>query len=121
MLHDGLMSNQPIAPGATRHDPNAAGQPGIMDIDRRRSDRVPFPAELVLAWMHDLGTPLRFPVVDAGDGGFRIRTATPVIEGMTGLAVKLLPSGDLLDRAVMVAWVGPPEQNGERQVGLRYF
>jgi hypothetical protein len=92
-----------------------------MEIDRRRSDRLPFPAELVLAWMHDLGTPLRFRVVDAGDGGFRLRSRTPVIEGMTGIAVKLLPSGDPLDRAVMVAWVGPSDENGEHDIGLRYF
>lgn len=82
---------------------------------------MPFPAELVLAWMHDLGTPLRFCVVDAGDGGFRIRTSTPLVEGMTGIAVKLLPGGEQLDRAVMVAWVGPPDRDGQRDVGLRFF
>lgn len=121
MLHDGLMSNRPTACDAVNHEADAAPKPGIMDIDRRRSDRVPFPAELVLAWLHDMGTLLRFRVVDAGDGGFRIRTGTPIVEGMTGMVVRLLPSGEPLDRPVMVAWVGPPEDDGQRQIGLRYF
>lgn len=121
MLHDGLMSNRPTVCDAVNREADAAPKSGIMDVDRRRSDRVPFPAELVLAWMHDLGTPMRFRVVDAGQGGFRIHTCTPVIEGMTGIAIKLLPNGDPLDRAVMVAWVGPPDENGKRYIGLRNF
>lgn len=89
--------------------------------DRRKGDRVPYPAELVLAWMHDLDTPVRYRIVDVSDGGFRIRTTAPVIEGTTGMAMRLLPEGTPINKSVMVVWVSPPGENGERDAGLRYF
>jgi hypothetical protein len=120
MIHDDFM------PSANSGDDDINGprdreSRGLLDINRRRSDRLPFPAELVLAWMHDLGTPLRFRIVDAGDGGYRIRSRVPAVEGMTAIAVKFLPSGDPIDRPVMVSWVGPPDENGECDIGLRCF
>lgn len=107
MLHDGVMSR--------------AKRNGAAVDDRRAGDRVPYPAELVLVWMHDLGTPVRCRVVDAGDGGFRIRTKLPLIHGTTGMAMRLLPEGHPIDRPVMVVWVGPSDDAGEHEVGLRYF
>lgn len=107
MLHDGILSR------ATRRD-------AAVD-DRREGDRVPYPAELVLAWMHDLDMSVRCRVLDAGDGGFRIRTAMPLVEGTTGIALRLLPEGHPIDRSVMVVWIGEVDEHGEREVGLRYF
>ncbi|TVQ51896.1 MAG: hypothetical protein EA377_11365 [Phycisphaerales bacterium] len=107
MLHDSIMTSR-LA--------------GTLADDRRTGDRVPYPAELLIAWMHDLRTPVRYRVIDAGDGGFRIRTRTPVIEGMTGVALKLLPEGQAIDQSVMVAWTkATDEQDGEYEIGLRYF
>lgn len=106
MLHDGMLTS-------------AAGTQ--CEAERRRSDRLPFPGEVVILWHHDLETMIRYRIVDAGDGGFRIVTATPILEGMTGMAVKLLPGGQQLDRPIMVGWLGEPDERGEREVGLRYF
>ena len=106
MLHDGMLTS---ATGAQA------------EAERRRSDRLPFPGEVVVVWHHDLETPVRYRIVDAGDGGLRILTVAPILEGMTGMAVRLLPGGQTLDRPVMVSWLGEPDEHDEREVGLRFF
>lgn len=89
--------------------------------DRRSGDRVPYPAELVLAWMHDLDMPVRYRIVDVSDGGFRVRTTCPMIVGTTGIVMRLLPEGTPINKSVMVVWIGPSNEHGERDAGLRYF
>jgi hypothetical protein len=134
MLHDGIMSRSLRPPGARQGD-SRADDPSL--LERRDSDRVPFPAELVLVWNHDLHTPMRYRVIDAGDGGYRIRTSTPLIEGMTGMVIRMLPSqkGVRLDQPVMVVWTHPVRQapgrdskgdsgrdsSGDYEAGLRCF
>jgi hypothetical protein len=105
MLHDGVMC----------HDRSAAGP-----TERRTSDRVPYPAELTLLWHHDLEHVMRYRIVDVSDGGFRIRAAAPVIEGMTGTVLRLLPDGQKLNQSVMVRWVRQSE-GGLYDIGLRTF
>ncbi len=88
--------------------------------ERRRQQRTPVDAELVVTWHHDPGESARHPVLDTGDGGLRIATAMPLVEGMTGTALRLLPQGRKVDRPVMVVWVsGSPAAGYE--AGLRYF
>ena len=123
MLHDAVMSriNGPRQPGSC----NAAGEEiSAIEacLDRRESDRLPFPAEMVIVWNHDLGTSLRFRVLDAGDGGYRIRTSVPVLEGTTGMVLRMLPGrGQPLDQPVMVAWIRPSDDAAGFDVGLRCF
>lgn len=110
MLHDRVMGQ--IRKVRATADPS----------ERRDGDRLPFPAELVLVWNHDLDHPIRFRVIDAGDGGYRIRSSLPVIEGMTGMVLRLLPSrGQQLDQPVMVVWSHPGEDGDGFEVGLRCF
>lgn len=112
MLHDVVMSKV-----AGLDAPAVNG-----GVDRRDSDRLPFPAEMVLVWNHDLQTPMRYPVSDAGDGGYRIHTSLPVLEGTTGMVLRLLPGrGRPLDQPVMVAWIKPTELCAGYDVGLRCF
>ena len=117
MLHDGIMSR------TSRRGKPRTDRPAL--ADRRESDRIPFPAEMVLVWNHDLHTPMRYRVMDAGDGGYRIRTSTPPVEGMTGMVIRMLPgprNGERLDQPVMVAWMHPAEDaDGEYDAGLRCF
>ncbi len=103
MLHDAVFSRA-----------DASAEP-------RRHPRVPLPAELVLVWHHDLQTPIRYRVIDASDGGVRIRTTVPVVEGMTGTALKLLPQNRVINRPVMVVWVASSPDSPEHEAGLRYF
>lgn len=115
MLHDGVMS---------RTARNGQARVEAPDLEERRvSDRLPFPAEVVLVWNHDLDTPMRYRVQDAGDGGYRIRTSTPLVEGMTGMVIRLLPGrGTRLDQPVMVVWAhSADEAPGEYDAGLRCF
>jgi hypothetical protein len=93
----------------------------LTEADRRRTARVPFPVELVVLWHHDLTEPVRYQVVDAGDGGFRVRTSTPIQTGTTGTALTLLPEGHPVDKSVMVVWCGHNEPKGGYEVGLRFF
>ncbi len=104
MLHDPLLS------GPDRQSPSG---------ERRRSARTAVQAELVVRWHHDPDTPVRFPVLDIGDGGARILSATPLGKGMSGTAVKLLPTGETIHRMCTVAWSRQTEAGGPFEIGLR--
>jgi hypothetical protein len=91
MLHDGMLE-----PWSVRSALRAA--------DRRREARVPYPAELLVQWFSDLKTTVRYRIIDASEHGFRLRTSLPLPEGMTGIALKLLPEGRVLEKTVVVAW-----------------
>lgn len=92
--------------------------------DRRAGDRVPFPSEVVLIWHHDTAQSIRYRVLDISDnsqgGGMRIRSSMPLLEGTTGMALRLLPQGVQLDRPVMVRWSRQIDEGGY-DVGLRFF
>jgi hypothetical protein len=105
MLHDRLIF---------RPDPHAT------DADRRRSARTEVRAELVVAWHHDPETAVRYPVLDLGEGGARIRSSTPLRKGLSGTAIKLLPTGEALHRMCTVAWSRPSEPEGPFEIGLRF-
>lgn len=107
MLHDGMMFS--------RADHAA-------ETDRRVSDRLPFPGELIVIWHHDLDTPIRYRVIDAGDGGYRLRSSIPVLEGTTGIARLFLPDGKPLNDSVMVVWTrAVNDGSGDQEIGLRVF
>ena len=105
MLHDPLLSGL--------HRPSPSGE-------RRRSARTAVQAELVVRWHHDPDTPVRFPVLDIGEGGARILSATPLSKGMSGTAVKLLPRGEAIHRMCTVSWSRPQQDNGPYEIGLRF-
>lgn len=111
MLHDQMMART----GEGDLDATAIA-------DRRSSDRVPFPAELVLAWNHNQGVPVRYRVLDAGDGGYRIRSSVPMLEGTTGMVVRLLPGrGKQVGQPVMVAWSRADDDERGYEIGVRCF
>ena len=111
MLHEGVTA-------AARPHVKINGQGQVEVEERRASPRVPFPAELVIAWFCAMKSPIRYRVLDASEGGFRILSNLPLFEGMTGVAVKLLPDGKPLDRTVMVAWIRT-HPDGQHEAGLR--
>jgi hypothetical protein len=90
------------------------------DAERRRSARTAVRAELVVRWHHDPGTAVRYAVLDLGDGGARIRSTTPLLRGMSGTAVKLLPTGVILHRLCTVWWSRPADADGAFEIGLRF-
>jgi hypothetical protein len=94
--------------------------PLISRTDRRRSARAVVKAELVILWHHDPDTPVRYPVLDIGDGGARIRSTMPLIKGMSGTAVKLLPTGEAIHRMCTVSWSRSLEPDGPFEIGLRF-
>jgi hypothetical protein len=117
MLHDAVMSRMG-GQGLPKVD---ASEPQP-ELERRDSDRLPFPAEMVLVWNHDLQNALRYRVLDAGDGGYRIRSSLILLEGTTGMVLRLLPSrGQQLDQPVMVVWTRPAQGEPGFDIGLRCF
>lgn len=99
MLHDSLLSR-------------------TSSKDRRHGARQTVRAELVVRWHHDHGTPVRYPVVDLGEGGCRIRSGAPLLRGMSGTAIKLLPKGEELHRVCTVSW---SRADGEGfEIGLKF-
>lgn len=126
MLHDPVMSRAARANAAQQGSGELAecgpGHRTTGELERRASDRVPFPAELVLAWNHDLAHRMRYRIIDAGDGGYRIHSSLPILEGTTGMVLRMLPGGKQpLDQPVMVVWCHAAEDADGFDVGLRLF
>lgn len=132
MIHDQAMSQslsggrQPQHP--CDHDDDLQIEGGVADDNRRASDRVPFPAEMILLWNHDASLRHRYRVLDASDGGFRIHSALPMLEGTTGMVIRVLAcSIESAAQPVMVAWCRPlaVDDNGAGgtgyEIGLRLF
>ncbi len=88
--------------------------------DRRRSARTVKRAELVVRWHHDPQVPVRYPVLDMGDDGLRILSSLPLLRGLSGIAVKLLPKGEHINRPCSVAWAQPPVIGGPFEIGLAF-
>ncbi len=88
--------------------------------DLRQTPRVPCPTELTLVWHHNPGTVVRYRVLDVSDGGLRLRSSVPLIEGATGMVLRMLPEGTPIERPVMVVWSKPAEEGGYA-LGLRYL
>lgn len=132
MLHDVVMSRtckartSPMSnltePAPTLTEPTTGSSLPCSFHDRRRSDRLPFPAEMVMVWNYDLNTTMRYRVIDAGDGGYRIHSSLPMLVGTTGMVLRLLPSrGQQLDQPVMVAWTRARPNGDGYDIGLRCF
>lgn len=88
--------------------------------DRRRSPRKPLSAELIVRWHHDPDTPIRYRVLDVCDDGVRILSGIPLLRGMLGTAVKLLPDGESINRPCSVSWARPPVVGGPFEIGLDF-
>ncbi len=105
MLHDSLI------PQDTGHETTD---------DRRRSPRTAQRAELVVRWHHAPDTPVRYRVLDIGDGGVRILSTLPLLRGLSGIAVTLLPKGEAINRPCSVSWARPPALTGPFEIGLNF-
>jgi hypothetical protein len=88
--------------------------------DLRRTQRVPCPAEVTLVWHHNPGTVVRYRVLDVSDGGLRLRSSVPLLEGTTGMIMRMLPQGTPIEKAVMVVWSHDAEAGGYA-IGVRYL
>ncbi len=103
------------------HDSLIPGQDDLETTDdRRRSPRASSSAELVVRWHHDPNTPIRYRVLDVGEGGVRILSGIPLLRGMSGTAVKLLPDGESINRPCSVSWARPPALGGPFEIGLDF-
>lgn len=103
MLHDGAM---------TRSNLDAEA------LNRRSSERVLNTSELVVLWHHDPEMPVRYRVLDISEGGYRISSSLPMLQGMTGVALRLLPQGKPVNKVVMVVWTECPSPDGINEIGL---
>ena len=88
--------------------------------DLRQAPRVPCPAEITLVWHHSPGTLVRYRVLDVSDGGLRLRSSVPLLEGTTGMVMRLLPEGTAIEKPVMVVWSKPAKEGGYA-IGVRYL
>ena len=79
----------------------------------------------MLVWNHDacLTRAQRYRVIDAGDGGYRIRSAAPLQLNMTGMVLRILSGlpdhGQSLAQPVQVAWSRPTLDGEHFETGLR--
>lgn len=75
----------------------------ISASERRLAPRAACTDEVVLMWLDD-PSPVRYGVLDRSDGGFRIRSAVPALTGSLARVLRLLPTGEPVNKTVMVAW-----------------
>ncbi len=88
--------------------------------ERRSSIRTTGAAEVTIRWHHDVDTTMRYELLDVGEGGICIRSGLPVLEGMMGTVLNLLPRGKVIDRAAMVAWIRRNPEGRWFDIGLSY-
>ena len=89
--------------------------------ERRGSDRSDLQVEVVVAWHFQPDQTMRYRSLDLSETGMRIRSSTPLLEGMTGVLVSVLPEGCRLDRACMVVWSRHAASEEGYEAGLRFF
>ena len=87
--------------------------------ERRDEDRLPAFDELVIDWHALPGMPGRYVLINESGGGGLVRSAIPLMEGMTGRIRTRLPGGTPGRASVIVAWCRRVGTN--YHVGLRYF
>jgi hypothetical protein len=101
------------------HDALISGREGA-GTDRRRDTRTTIKGEMVVQWHHDPGTSVRYRILDLSDGGARVLSSIPMVKGLSGTAVRLLPIGTTLHRMCTVTWVRPSRIDGVFEIGLRF-
>ncbi|MCA9297193.1 MAG: hypothetical protein KC983_11765 [Phycisphaerales bacterium] len=106
MMHDGVLERMATVDS---------------DTDRRCEDRMPCPTELTIVWHHDLDAPGRYRLMNVSDRGLAIQSSLPMVTGMTGMALRLLPEGTPIDRPVMVRWVHPMPGSTSFDIGLSFL
>ena len=87
--------------------------------DDRSADRARCPGEIVLRWLHDQSSTMRYELVDVSDGGYKVHSSLPVIPGTVAMLLRLLPTGEALNQSAIVAWTKPCDERGGFDVGLR--
>ena len=101
-----------------KRDKDAAGSG---TDERRGSDRTDVQAEVVVARHFQPNQTVRYRSLDLSGTGMRIHSTTPLLEGMTGVLVSVLPEGRRLDRACMVVWSRHAATGQGHEAGLRFF
>ena len=112
--HEAMLNDTMIG----KNDKNAAASD---TDDRRGSDRTDVQAEVVVAWHFQPDQSVRYRSLDLSETGMRIHSSTPLLEGMTGVLVSVLPEGRKLDRACMVVWSRHAASGEGHEAGLRFF
>ena len=89
--------------------------------ERRDSERIEVQAEAIVAWHFQPDQKVRYRTIDYSETGMRIISSTPLLEGMTGVVVSMLPEGRKIDRACMVVWSRHATGGSGHEAGLRFF
>lgn len=89
--------------------------------ERRESDRNEVQVEVVVSWHFQPDQSMRYETLDLSDTGMRIRSSTPLLEGMTGVIGAILPEGRKVNRACMVVWSRHAASGSGHEAGLRFF
>lgn len=106
------------------HDARLSHAAGPGQDDRRtftRAEPPPPVSELIVLWHHEPEMPVRYRMLDSSAGGVRLRSSLPMLTGMTGHAVRMLPCGTTLEKPMMVVWVREARDGHGYELGLRFI
>ena len=76
----------------------------LASIERRDSGRCEGTCRIVMFWHHDPSVTCLYDTLDVSGTGARVRTESPLPEGMTGVVMELQPGNVQVERPAMVVW-----------------
>ncbi len=112
----------PMLPDKKLGSKNSANSAWMLPPERRPvAPRTVVSGEILIAWPHASEAPLRYAILDVSEGGVRIQSLLPLREGMTGLAISLLPEGKALNRKFQLMWCRRSSSSANLyEAGLRF-
>ncbi len=88
--------------------------------DRRTDVRECQAAEVVISWICPALSTVRYEMLDRSTNGLRIRSSSPLVTGMLGKAVRILPQGHCLNQTVSIVWTKVAADGTYIEAGLHF-
>jgi hypothetical protein len=105
MIEQGRFQKETLAMDSPHQRPHVRHDSAFLEsIERRDMGRHNNFGEFVMFWHHDPAELCRYVTLDLSNTGARLRTSTPLPEGMTGVAMTARSCDEQIERTVMVVW-----------------
>ena len=90
-------------------------------LDRRAEERLECPVEAIIAWNHNLAQLVRVHVIDISENGMHITSHLPILHGLTGIIINLLPERMEINKSFTIKWIEEPcKKDGPWHAGLQF-
>jgi hypothetical protein len=126
MIEQGRFQKETLVMDSPHQRPHVRHDSAFLEsIERRDMGRHNNFGEFVMFWHHDPAELCRYITLDLSNTGARLRTNTPLPEGMTGVAMTARSCDEQIERIVMVVWsrsIRDADGNtSHHEAGLRFI